>query len=414
VQDDYIMNRFERAVLCAVPLGLVGAEALARLAGLHHFPLSTLSPYSSFPLFTASAIVSALSTLRRREWAMFLVLAIGLEAAKTVFLLAQHRNPLASWSTMGIGMWYASIALSAWSLATCPRSERLHEFDLGLVRLSLPVGFNLSLFGLDLTRDYIDLTYDNYLYAFDGLLFGNIAQHLAQWCDRSRTLWSAAFISYHSFWLVLSLFIHALCRTGPGRAGQLMARWILIGLAGWCLYFVLPGAGPQAAFYEQYGTISPSPSAVDLATMHAANTDPRNAMPSLHMAWTLLLVVTGWRMGRGWFAIGVLFSALTVFSTLGLAEHYLIDLVASVPLTLAVNAVPSLFDEHKARALYLRALIGGAVLMGLLLLVVRFGIGPLRQAAWLADAVSLGIVLASVALHPSWPFGRRRVAANSY
>jgi hypothetical protein len=381
------------------------------LAGLHHFPLATLSPYFSFPLLTASAIVSALSTLRRREWAMFVVLAIGLEAAKTLFLLAQHRNPLDSWSTMGIGMWYASIALSLWSLATCPKSERLREFDLGLVRLSLPIGFALSLFGLSLTKEHIDLTYDNFLYAFDGLLLGDIARRLAEWCNRSQFLWVVAFVSYQSFWIVLSVFIHAQGRTGPGGPGQLMTRWILTGLAGWCLYFALPGIGPYEAFYVQHGPTAPAPAHVDLSAMAASHDNARNAMPSLHMAWALLLAMAGWKMGPRWFGAGLLFCVVTVFATLGLAEHYLIDLIAAVPFTVAMNALPCLFDRHQPRAPVLRAVLGGSLLTGFLLLIVRFGTEPLRHAGWLADAISVGVVLASVALYASPSPGAARAGA---
>ncbi|MBS0526917.1 MAG: phosphatase PAP2 family protein [Proteobacteria bacterium] len=399
------MNRFERAVLCAVPLGFVGTEVVARLAGLHHFPFAVLSPYSSFPLFTAAAIITALSTLRRREWPRFLVFVTAFEATKALVLLAQHRNLLDSWSTMGIGAWYAAIALSLWSVTSGPKSERLREFDLGLVRLALPIGVILSLFGLALTGDYIESTYDNFLYAFDGLLLGHLAQRLADWCNRSPILWAAAFACYQSFWLVLSVFVYALCRSEPGRAGQLMTRWTLAGLVGWWLYFVLPGIGPNMAFYAHSGTTASSPAEVYLSTMLVTGDSPRNAMPSLHMAWALLLAMTGWEMARRWFAVGVVFCALTVFATLGLAEHYLIDLIAAVPFAVAINALPALFDRDQPRAPVLRAVIGGVLLTGLLLLIVRFATEPLRDAAWLADATSIGIVLASLALHPT---SRRR------
>jgi hypothetical protein len=403
------MNRFERAVLCAVPLGMVGTEVVAQLLGLHRHPLAMMSPYYTFPAFTASAIATAMSTLRRREWAMFLVLSIGLEVAKTLFQLAHHRSPLSSWTTMGVGTWYASVALSAWSIATGPRSERLREFDLGLVRLTLPIGIALSMFGLWLTGEYVGSTYDNFFYAFDGLLSGDIAQRLAEWCGRSPPLRMAAFVAYQSFLLIFSLALYAQCRGGRDRAGPLMARWVLIGLGGWALYFVLPGIGPYEAFYSHaVWAAAPSSSEIGLSLMQVDSDTPRNAMPSLHMAWAVLLVITGWEMGRGWFAAGILYFALTVFATLGLAEHYLIDLVVAVPFAIAIGALPALFDHDQPRTPYLAAVIGGALLTGLLLVVVRFGTGPLRQAAWLADLISIGVVLGSLALYPGRPPGRRR------
>ncbi len=39
---------------------------------------------------------------------------------------------------------------------------------------------------------------------------------------------------------------------------------LLVGLAGFLLYFIAPGVGPQVAFYDRYGGILPEPAQVDL------------------------------------------------------------------------------------------------------------------------------------------------------
>ena len=65
----------------------------------------------------------------------------------------------------------------------------------------------------------------------------------------------------------------------------------------------------------------------------------RNCFPSLHFAWTLL---TFW-YSRGMHpaARGLLLAlaGLTALSTLGLGEHYAIDLVAAVPFALWIEAL---------------------------------------------------------------------------
>jgi hypothetical protein len=69
--------------------------------------------------------------------------------------------------------------------------------------------------------------------------------------------------------------------------------------------------------------------------LHAA----LNAMPSFHMAWALLIFWYGlkcaWPVRIG----GTVFAAFTVLATLGLGEHYLIDLVVAAPLTAAIDVL---------------------------------------------------------------------------
>src|SRR5204862_7527755 len=65
----------------------------------------------------------------------------------------------------------------------------------------------------------------------------------------------------------------------------------------------------------------------------------RNAMPSLHAGLAYLLVLTVWPLSRGVRIAAILFLIGTLLATLGLGQHYLIDLVVAVPLALAVYAV---------------------------------------------------------------------------
>jgi len=67
----------------------------------------------------------------------------------------------------------------------------------------------------------------------------------------------------------------------------------------------------------------------------------RNAIPSLHMTWVLLI----WWNSRGlprWVrAIALAFVWFTVLATLGTGEHYFIDLVVAFPFSLMVQALCS-------------------------------------------------------------------------
>ncbi len=96
------------------------------------------------------------------------------------------------------------------------------------------------------------------------------------------------------------------------RRSECMAAVVLAGLIAPIFYVLFPAVGP--------------------AWVNVADA-PRNCLPSLHMAWALILVVYSPARVR---ALAILFALLTAFATLGLGEHYIIDLVAAVPYTYAV------------------------------------------------------------------------------
>jgi PAP2 superfamily len=68
---------------------------------------------------------------------------------------------------------------------------------------------------------------------------------------------------------------------------------------------------------------------------------PRNAMPSLHMSWTLL----AWWYSRGlsWSErlVAGAFLAWTVAATLGTGEHWVADLIVAFPFALMIQALCS-------------------------------------------------------------------------
>ncbi len=96
------------------------------------------------------------------------------------------------------------------------------------------------------------------------------------------------------------------------RRSECMAAVVMAGLFAPVFYVLFPAVGP--------------------AWVNVPDA-PRNCIPSLHMAWALILVVYSPARAR---ALAILFALLTAFSTLGMGEHYIIDLVAAVPYTYAV------------------------------------------------------------------------------
>jgi hypothetical protein len=108
-----------------------------------------------------------------------------------------------------------------------------------------------------------------------------------------------------------------------------------------------------------------------------------NAMPSLHFQSTLMIC---W-LSKPWkwlYRITGAFAVLTALATLGLGEHYLVDLVVAVPYTLAILALCS---NSKQRMVPLAA---GAAMVLSWLCFLRLG--------HFYAAVSWAMVLATVVL----------------
>jgi len=84
---------------------------------------------------------------------------------------------------------------------------------------------------------------------------------------------------------------------------------LLAGLLAPVCYFLFPATGPAYI---------------------GLNNAPRNCIPSLHMTWAFLLVL----YARPILRIPItVFAILTAVATLGLGEHYVLDLILAIPYT---------------------------------------------------------------------------------
>src|SRR5205807_3710022 len=96
---------------------------------------------------------------------------------------------------------------------------------------------------------------------------------------------------------------------------------------------------------------------------------PRNAMPSLHMAWAVLLWFNCRPLSPAARGLAVTYVALTVIDTLGTGEHYLVDLAVALPFSVAVQA---LWARVRGDTRY-AVLAGGASLTLIWLVALRYG-----------------------------------------
>lgn len=135
------------------------------------------------------------------------------------------------------------------------------------------------------------------------------------------------------------VFAQYLRQPRPMRANPFVA-FLVAGVSGFALYSVCPAAGPAHAFRDAF-PIHPPALAAD-AVLDAGHA-PRNAIPSLHLAWALLIL---WNLGtRKWWARAAagIFLIFTALATLGLGEHYTIDLAVGL------TSVPERLGDHGKR-----------------------------------------------------------------
>jgi hypothetical protein len=118
------------------------------------------------------------------------------------------------------------------------------------------------------------------------------------------------------------------------RSRVLVAAEVLATVAGFACYHLVPATGPIFAF-RGFPFVAPHASGWVLLDASFA----RNGFPSLHFGWALLLLWNSHRRSAVCFASIFLF-AITL-ATVGLGEHYFVDLVAAVPFCGAVQFLAS-------------------------------------------------------------------------
>ena len=180
-------------------------------------------------------------------------------------------------------------------------------------------------------------TLDLYLLSFDGSLRVQLAFVAGQLYARLPALHNAALIAYIGLAIpITTIYAGRLVRFREGAFPAMLA-FLVTGPIGILFYNLFPACGPQTLFKVNF-PFHPFPigAFARLALEPLAMPGPRNAIPSLHMAWTLL----AWWYSRGLSRIerGIAFAflALTAFATMGTGEHYFVDLVVAFPFALMV------------------------------------------------------------------------------
>ena len=307
---------YERAQELAIALGLVLFCGLLKIGG---------SAYIAFA-FGGSFIIFLGTRPQRRAIIKCLVLA-------TAFAIVYHLHhgerkdyfgsgfgTLMGFLGMGavqtlVGQWIFSQRLPATPWAA--RAVQNLRYACAIPALCMG-----SILAVGAAVQFTPLTYDPLIYAFDAKL------QFPSWVigHAFRThmwLWATCGFVYNTLPLVLSICLSMQWQhrvkfpvdMGGGACSP-------IGVVGFFLYQICPAAGPIYLFPKDFPASTPH--ILDVMRIHMAPA-ARNGMPSLHVAWALLLVAWNLRVRRILLPAALFFLLWTALATLGTGEHYLAD-----------------------------------------------------------------------------------------
>jgi len=320
-----------------------------------------------------------------------------------VFLRPDFRptwpNDLAGASSFGLAS-LAALTASVVRLRGPEQREKLNTLIAGSVFIytSLFIAFVLKL-----TATFHPQTYDLYLYAADAGFGIPIAAQAGVLLRRHPDLSWCCGLVYESLPLAVSL-LYAYEKGGrQPLAIRVLPAFLGGGAAAYLLYNVLPAAGPVYIFGTQFPDHLPH--LVQLAVQAPLKPDaPRNAVPSMHLACTLLIFWNARRLSRAAYLASALYLGLTILATLGFGEHYVVDLVAGVPYALLLGAAcaPKSASSIPERT---QALAAGLALTCAWILALRFAPFAFQMGgvAWVATGATLAICCAvQLRLERAW------------
>jgi hypothetical protein len=274
----------------------------------------------------------------------------------------------------------------------------------------VPLGMTNAAFGLSsVVRRMTPLTYDGALYALDATLAAPFTAVMGKLFSMSRGLSLASLAAYAMLPGAIAAGLgyeeyNYRRAVNRGVGVNVLLAYTVSGTIAAALYILCPGTGPIHAFPGAFPRNLPDPASVPLGLGPFAPLAPRNAMPSLHVAWAILLARSTARSRIAVRVAAWTFAALTTIATIGSGEHYVVDLIAAAPFLVALEAATAhRFIELRRR---LVALAVGVAFFSAWILAVRhaawsvpyFSAHPL--IVWIFTIVTLA-ASALVALRPA-------------
>jgi hypothetical protein len=368
-----------------------------------------LNPTFSFTLL-GTFVIYMWTRPSRPAWLAVLIVAVGLRSACIRLMGGLGAYYGVWWISWGAFLGIASLMVLATQVARMrarmpdrlpdrspnrsPNPDRKtyrKTFYAGAVfpLCSLLIGYTVPL-----TTWLRPRTYDALLLAFDGGLGFQPSFVLGRLLPEGSSGWGLTTVVYYALPLAVCVLYASHLASEPVGKPQpvpILALFLSLMLVGFTLYGVYPAVGPKHAFGTLYPWNPPLLAQIAVQPMSVPDA-PRNCMPSLHLACALAM----WWNSRLWSRWGRVMAGfflwMTIFSTLALGEHYLVDLVVAVPFTLIFQAAWTVAVPF-AQSVRRWPLLVGASLTLAWFVALRYGL-PLFL---ISPVISWGLILLSVA-----------------
>jgi hypothetical protein len=235
-------------------------------------------------------------------------------------------------------------------------------------------------------------TFDLYLYSFDCSLRVQFSFLVGQMFARHEWLSFAGLLFYIALPLPLALVYAANLRLKNKDAFPIVLAFLVTGPIGVLFYNIVPATGPVHIFGQRFPWDPLSTwQAMHLILETLPVKGPRNAIPSLHMAWVLLVWWNSKGLARWIRAVALAFVIFTVLATLGTGEHYFVDLVVAFPFALMVQSIclyPLPFQHGCRRAAFLFGILASLGWMA----AVSFA----TPLFWISPVIPWAMVIATI------------------
>lgn len=341
-----------------------------------------------FGLALASVVI--LHQRIRPSWLDAALIATGTITLGILDFQVLHYPPkLMAWfSFLGL----TSFAIMAWRSIWTPERRMLLYAWVPAALFMISEYFASDM--LEWTAKAHPKTLDLYLLSFDDSLRAQLAFGAGQLYARFPTLHISALIIYIGLAIPITTIYAGRLLRFRERAFPAMLAFLLTGPIGILFYNLFPAAGPHNAFGSNF-PFHPFPIA-DLPRLvlePVAVPGVRDAMPSLHLAWTLL--VWWFSKGLSWIDRFVAFGflAFTAFATLGTGEHWFIDLVVAFPFALLIQALCA-YQLSWRDSYRISAILAGLATTLAWLAMLRYG----AKVFWLSPIVPWALSAATIAL----------------
>jgi hypothetical protein len=381
------MNGWARAVVTAIVVAVIVGLTIS-----HQFA-DQIARDIFFSLTLAGCSIVFLSVRSRREFPQAVGAGAVLLALQTVVLRTPFRA-LTAGAFLGLGSLLLLAVRRIWSCGKKDDRELLQDATLPPLLFLL-----LGYFGsgpLVMTARLHPKTLDWFLYSFDQCLGTQLSFGFGQFVLPSRLLTRATLGVYYVLPIAIMFTYARQLVRDRNLAMMAFLAFVVAGPLGVVFYNLVPAGGPANLFGAKFPFDPLTTEQLRQIPMQALTiAGPRNAFPSLHLAWALLIYWYAEGLSRWTKVVFFLFVLGTVCATLALGEHYFIDLVTAFPFALMIQAACALnLPFSDARRLV--PLTFGALMMVAWMVLLRWGL-PLVWISpivpWLLVAGTIGATL---------------------